>query len=57
MDVCFDTNVYGHIYRRDDGVTDALVSKLEDAVQSQVVRIFTSFARIVTEPRAVASGS
>src|ERR1043166_3987510 len=43
MDVYFDTNVYGHIFRRDDGVTDALVTKLEAAVESQALRIFTSF--------------
>src|SRR6266446_8987052 len=46
MDVYFDTNVYGHIYRRDGGVTDALVSNLEDAVQSQAIRVFTSYAVI-----------
>jgi len=51
MDAYFDTNVYGHIYRRDDGVTDALVSTLEDAVQSQAVRIFTSYA-VVEETNA-----
>ena len=43
MDVYFDTNVYGHIFRRDDGVTDALVTDLEAAVENQALRIFTSF--------------
>jgi hypothetical protein len=43
MDVYFDTNVYGHIYRRDDGVTDELVKKLEENVRGKTLRIFASF--------------
>lgn len=43
MDAYFDTNVYGHIFRRDDGVTDDVVFKLEEAIQSNALRVFTSF--------------
>jgi len=46
MDVYFDTNVYGHIYRLDDGVTDVLVEKLTEAVDTKTLRIFTSYAVI-----------
>jgi hypothetical protein len=43
MDVYFDTNVYGHIYRRDDGATDELLKKLEETVRGKSLRVFTSF--------------
>jgi predicted nucleic acid-binding protein len=43
MDVYFDTNVYGHIYRRDDGVTDEVVKKLDEGIQGKTLRVFNSF--------------
>lgn len=42
MDAYFDTNVYD-IFRRDAGVTDALVAKLDEAVRGGALRVFTSF--------------
>jgi hypothetical protein len=46
MDAYFDTNVYGHIYRRQHGITDADVEKLEKAIEADKLRIFTSFPAI-----------
>jgi len=48
MDVYFDTNVYGHIYRRQHRitsavVTNAVVKKLEEVVARGQLRIFTSY--------------
>lgn len=43
MDAYLDTNVYGHIYRRQHQITNADVIKLQQAVESKVLRIFTSF--------------
>lgn len=43
IDTYFDTNVYGHIFRRQHRITDAAVEKLEGAIQDGKLRIFTSF--------------
>lgn len=43
MEAYFDTNVYGHIYRRQHRITDAVVKKLNDAVESEALTVFTSF--------------
>ncbi len=43
MDVYFDTNVYGHIYRRQHRITNAVVKKLEEVVARGQLRIFTSY--------------
>jgi len=41
-EVYFDSNVYGHIYRLQHGITKTCVKKLEQAVESDRVRIFAS---------------
>lgn len=46
MDVYFDTNVYGHIYRLQHGVTVAAVRKLRNVIQDGRLRVFTSYAVI-----------
>lgn len=46
MNVYFDTNVYGHIHRRDDGVTDGHVVEVERAVAAKYLRIFFSYSVI-----------
>jgi hypothetical protein len=43
-EVYFDTNVYGHIYRRQHRITGADIKKLENAIRDKQLRIFTSFA-------------
>lgn len=43
MDVYFDTNIYGHIYRLQHGVSAADVRKLNDAIQNGEIRVFTSY--------------
>jgi len=43
MDVYFDTNIYGHIYRLQNGVTTADVTKLRDAIENGKLRVFTSY--------------
>jgi hypothetical protein len=43
IDTYFDTNVYGHIYRRQYRITDSDVEKLENAIRDKRVRVFTSF--------------
>ena len=42
MDAYFDTNIYSHIFTRHK-ITDADVEKLEQAVASGALRVFTSF--------------
>jgi hypothetical protein len=46
MDAYFDTNIYGHILRRQHHITNADVKKLENAVETGQLRIFTSFTVI-----------
>jgi hypothetical protein len=41
-EVYFDSNVYGHIYRLQHGITAACAKKLEQAVESDRLRIFAS---------------
>src|SRR2546430_7755280 len=41
-EVCFDTNVYRHICLRENGITNADVSKLFRAIRADEIRILTS---------------
>jgi hypothetical protein len=43
MDVYFDTNIYGHIYRLQHHVTKADVEKLRSAIDEGKLLVFTSF--------------
>lgn len=43
MDVYFDTNIYGHIYRLQNGITAADVAKLREAIENGTLRVFTSY--------------
>lgn len=40
--VYFDTNVYTHIYNREDGITDADVLKLKQSIKMDKIRILAS---------------
>jgi hypothetical protein len=46
MDVYFDTNVYGHLYRLQHGLTAVHVKKLETAVAEGRLQIFASYTVI-----------
>lgn len=46
MDVYFDTNIYGHIYRYQHGITAREVKRLRNAIEADRLRIFTSFTVI-----------
>src|SRR5690349_13240869 len=46
MDVYFDTNVYGHIYRGQHRITRADTEKLREAVSAGRLRILTSYTVI-----------
>lgn len=43
MDVYFDTNIYGHIFRLQNGVTEADVKKLRESVDAGGLNVFTSY--------------
>jgi hypothetical protein len=44
MKAYFDTNVYGHIYRHQHGVTNAVEEKLRSAKEAGTVEIYTSYS-------------
>lgn len=55
MEVYFDTNIYTHIYNRQDGITDDDVNKLLALIKADKIRILTSVTIIEETVRAILS--